>query len=132
MLLVYRYRIQSLTGLLNRQASAVDFVFNDCNDRQKDALQLGRQWLSGFDPLGCSDCGAEHDRDVYAARNILSKFATGSGQATPAEGSPVPRVAEDVNPNPPLKAPPATPGNVGVRGRRRGRRRARARRRSYG
>jgi putative transposase len=35
--------------LLNKQARAVNFVFNYCNDRQKDALRFGRKWLSGFD-----------------------------------------------------------------------------------
>jgi len=49
MLLVYRYRVKSLNGLLNKQARAVNFVFNYCNDRQKDALRFGRKWLSGFD-----------------------------------------------------------------------------------
>lgn len=49
MLLVYRYRVKSLSGLLNRQARAVSFVWNYCNDRQKDALRFGRRWLSGFD-----------------------------------------------------------------------------------
>jgi IS605 OrfB family transposase len=49
MLLVYRYRVKSLSGLLNKQARAVNFVFNYCNDRQKDALRFGRKWLSGFD-----------------------------------------------------------------------------------
>jgi putative transposase len=49
MILVYRYRVKSLTGLLNKQSRAVNFVFNYCNDRQKDALRFGRPWLSGFD-----------------------------------------------------------------------------------
>lgn len=49
MLLVYRYRVKSLTGLLNKQARTVNFVWNYCNDRQKDALKWGRKWLSGFD-----------------------------------------------------------------------------------
>jgi len=38
-----------LNGLLNRKARAVNFVWNYCNDRQKDALRFGRKWLSGFD-----------------------------------------------------------------------------------
>ena len=46
---MYRYRVKSLNGLLNKQARAVNFVFNYCNDRQKDALRFGRKWLSGFD-----------------------------------------------------------------------------------
>ena len=49
MLLVYRYRVKSLNGLLNRQAKAVNFVWNYCNDRQKDALRFGRRWHSSFD-----------------------------------------------------------------------------------
>jgi putative transposase len=39
MLLVYRYRVKSLTGELNRQARAVNYVWNYCNDVQKHALQ---------------------------------------------------------------------------------------------
>ena len=49
MLLVYRYRVKSLTGLLNSQSWACNFVWNYCKDRQKDALRFGRKWLSGFD-----------------------------------------------------------------------------------
>lgn len=49
MILVHRYRVKSLTGLLNKQSRAVNFVWNYCNDRQKDALRFGRRWLTGFD-----------------------------------------------------------------------------------
>ena len=49
MVLVYRYRVKSLTGLLNKQARAVNFCWNYCNDRQKDALRFHRPWLTGFD-----------------------------------------------------------------------------------
>ena len=49
MILVYRYRVKSLNGLLNKQARAVNFVWNFCNDRQKDALRFGRRWHTGFD-----------------------------------------------------------------------------------
>ena len=49
MILVYRYRVKSLGGLLNQQSRAVNFVWNFCNDRQKDALRFGRPWHSGFD-----------------------------------------------------------------------------------
>lgn len=47
--LVYRYRVKSLNGLLNAQARAVSFVWNYCNDRQKDAIKWNKKWLSGFD-----------------------------------------------------------------------------------
>jgi putative transposase len=49
MIIVYRYRVKSLTGLLNKQAKAVNFVWNYCNDRQKDALRFARPWLTAFD-----------------------------------------------------------------------------------
>ena len=49
MIIVYRYRVKSLTGTLNEQARKVNFVWNYCNDRQKDALRFGRPWLTGFD-----------------------------------------------------------------------------------
>jgi putative transposase len=47
--LTYRYRVKSLTGLLNKQARAVNFVWNYCNDRQLDAVRWDRKWLTGFD-----------------------------------------------------------------------------------
>ncbi|HLN50317.1 MAG TPA: hypothetical protein VK251_12510, partial [Steroidobacteraceae bacterium] len=49
MLLAYRYRVKSLTGLLNAQARACNFVWNFCNDTQKHALKWNKRWPSGFD-----------------------------------------------------------------------------------
>ena len=49
MITVFRYRVKSLNGLLNQLARKVNFVWNYCNDRQKDALRFGRPWLTGFD-----------------------------------------------------------------------------------
>ena len=49
MLLVYRYRIKSLTGLLNSQARACNFVWNFCNDTQQQALKWNKRRPSGFD-----------------------------------------------------------------------------------
>jgi putative transposase len=49
MLLVYRYRIKSLTGLLSRQARACNFVWNFCNETQLQALKWNKPWPSGFD-----------------------------------------------------------------------------------
>jgi putative transposase len=42
MLLVYRYRIKSLTGFLNSQARACNFVWNFCNDTQLQALKWNK------------------------------------------------------------------------------------------
>jgi IS605 OrfB family transposase len=49
MITVYRYRVKSLNGLLNKQARAVNYVFNYCNDVQKQALKWGKRWPTGFD-----------------------------------------------------------------------------------
>lgn len=49
MIAVYRYRVKSLNGLLNKQSRAVSFVFNFCNDTQKHALKWRKRWPTGFD-----------------------------------------------------------------------------------
>jgi IS605 OrfB family transposase len=49
MLLVYRYRIKSLTGLLDRQARACNVVWNFCNQTQQHALKWNKRWPTGFD-----------------------------------------------------------------------------------
>src|SRR6266853_6034929 len=49
MLLVHRYRIKSLSGLLTRQARACNFVWNFCNETQHYALKWNKPWPSGFD-----------------------------------------------------------------------------------
>jgi putative transposase len=49
MLLVYRYRVKSLTGLLDSQARACNFVWNFCNETQQHALKWNKTWPSGFD-----------------------------------------------------------------------------------
>jgi putative transposase len=49
MLLVYRYRIKSQTGLLSRQARACNFVWNFCNETQQQALKWNKPWPTGFD-----------------------------------------------------------------------------------
>lgn len=49
MILVYRYRVKSLNGLLNQQSRAVNYVWNFCNDTQKHALKWNKKWPTGFD-----------------------------------------------------------------------------------
>lgn len=49
MIIVYRYRVKSLNGLLNKQARAVNYVWNYCNDTQKHALKWSKKWPTGFD-----------------------------------------------------------------------------------
>ena len=65
MLLVYRYRIKSLTGLLNSQARACNFVWNFCNDTQLQALKWSKRWPSGFD-LNRLTAGSSKDLALHA------------------------------------------------------------------
>jgi putative transposase len=65
MLLVYRFRIKSLTGLLNSQARACNFVWNFCNETQKQALKWDKRWPSGFD-LNRLTAGSSRDLALHA------------------------------------------------------------------
>jgi putative transposase len=65
MLLVYRYRIKSLTGLLNMQARACNLVWNFCNDTQQQALKWNKPWPSGFD-LNRLTAGSSKDLALHA------------------------------------------------------------------
>lgn len=76
MILVYRYRVKSLNGLLNRQARAVNYTWNFCNDSQKYALKWGRKWLSGFD-LDALTAGASKELGLHSGtiNAITSQYA---------------------------------------------------------
>ncbi|MGH8291164.1 MAG: RNA-guided endonuclease InsQ/TnpB family protein [Steroidobacteraceae bacterium] len=65
MQIVYRYRVKSLTGLLDRQSQAVSFVWNFCNDTQKHALKWGKKWPSGFD-LNVLTTGSSQQRGLHS------------------------------------------------------------------
>jgi IS605 OrfB family transposase len=65
MILVYRYRVKSLNGLLNAQAKAVNFVWNFCNDTQKFALKHAKQWPSGFD-LNMLTVGSSKELGIHS------------------------------------------------------------------
>ena len=65
MILVYRYRVKSLAGLLNQQSRVCNFVWNFCNDRQKDALRFGRRWHTGFD-LNKLTTGASRELGLHS------------------------------------------------------------------
>ena len=81
MKLTFRYRVKSLTGLLSRQARAVNFVWNYCNDRQKDALRFSRPWLTAFDLIhlttGCSKELGLHSGTV---NDVCQQFARSRSQ----------------------------------------------------
>ncbi len=79
--LVFRYRVKSLNGLLNKQARKVNFVWNFCNDRQKDALRFNRPWLSGFDLIKLCT-GASKELALYSdtINDICQQYARSRSQ----------------------------------------------------
>ena len=82
MKLVYRYRVKSLTGLLNKQARAVNFVWNYCNDRQKDALRFGRPWHSGFDLIKLTTgCSRELGLHSGTVNDVCQQYAKSRAQS---------------------------------------------------
>jgi putative transposase len=80
-ILVYRYRVKSLSGLLNRQSRAVNYVWNYCNDTQKHALKWNKRWPSGFDlnvlTTGCTKELGLHSGTVNA---VCEQYAKSRGQ----------------------------------------------------
>ncbi len=79
--LVFRYRVKSLNGLLNRQARTVNFVWNYCNDRQKDALSFNRAWLSGFDLVKLC-AGSSKELQLYSdtVNDVCQQYAKSRSQ----------------------------------------------------
>ena len=65
MILVYRYRVKSLNGLLNKQSHAVNYVWNFCNDTQKHALKWSKKWPTGFDLNGLTS-GSSKELGVHS------------------------------------------------------------------
>ncbi len=49
MIVTYRYRVKSLSGLLDARSRACNFVWNYCNDAQKHARSWNKRWPTGFD-----------------------------------------------------------------------------------
>ncbi|MBV6324734.1 RNA-guided endonuclease InsQ/TnpB family protein [Duganella violaceipulchra] len=82
MKLVYRYRVKSQTGLLNQQSRTVNFVWNYCNERQKDALRFNRRWHTGFDLIklttGCSKELGLHSGTV---NDVCQQYAKSRAQS---------------------------------------------------
>lgn len=77
MILVYRYRVKSLTGLLNKQARAVNYVWNFANDTQKAALKWGKRWVTGFD-LNMLTVGSSKELGLHSGtiNAICEQYAT--------------------------------------------------------
>jgi len=72
-----RYRVKSLSGVLNQQSRAVNYVWNYCNDTQKHALKWNKRWPSGFDlnvlTTGCAKELGLHSGTVNAVCEQYAK-----------------------------------------------------------
>lgn len=81
MIIVFRYRVKSLNGLLSQMARKVNFVWNYCNDRQKDALRFGRRWLTGFELNGLTS-GSSKELGLHsgAINAVCEQYAKSRGQ----------------------------------------------------
>jgi IS605 OrfB family transposase len=77
---VYRYRVKSLSGLLDQYSRAVNRVWNYCNDTQKHALKWNKRWPSGFDlnvlTTGCTQELGIHSGTVNAVCEQFAKCRT--------------------------------------------------------
>lgn len=78
MIRTFQYRIMdSCAGKrLAAHARAVNFVWNFCNDRQKDALRWNRKWLSGFDLSNlCAGASKELGLHSQTVQAICERYA---------------------------------------------------------
>jgi putative transposase len=75
-IVMYRYRVKSLTGLLNKRAKAVNFVWNFCNDTQKHALKWDKKWPSAYDLQKlCAGAGEELGLRSAAIHRVCEQYA---------------------------------------------------------
>lgn len=65
-IVVYKYRVKSLNGPLNKQARAVNFVWNFCNDTQKHALKWRKKWPTAFDLINLT-AGSSKELNLHSA-----------------------------------------------------------------
>ena len=66
MQLTYKFRLRdTCDSELRRQARAVNFVWNYCNETQQQAVKRGRKWLSKYD-LQKLTAGASKELDIHA------------------------------------------------------------------
>ncbi|MGQ0835129.1 MAG: zinc ribbon domain-containing protein [Gammaproteobacteria bacterium] len=64
--------------MLNRQARAVNFVWNYCNDTQKAALKWNKPWPTGFD-LNRLTAGSSKELGLSSFRNMLAFKSIANG-----------------------------------------------------
>jgi putative transposase len=76
MIKTFQYRVKNHLSLLRKQARAVNYVWNYCNQTQKEAVGKKRRWLTGFD-LGYLTAGAwdELGLPAHTGQTVCSQYA---------------------------------------------------------
>lgn len=77
MQLTYRFRLRDKHATeLNRQARAVNFVWNYCNETQQKAARARRQWLSAFTLCRLTaGAGKELDLHAHTIQGVCKQYA---------------------------------------------------------
>lgn len=78
----YSFRLRDTCDAeLRRQARAVNFVWNYCNERQREAVGKGRKWLTGYD-LQKLTAGASGELDIHAntIQKVCEQYARSRNQ----------------------------------------------------
>lgn len=81
--ITFRFRLRDKhSGELSRQAKAVNFVWNYCNETSREAWGLNRQWLTGFD-LGRLTSGSSKMLNLHAhtIQKVCDQFAKSRDRA---------------------------------------------------
>lgn len=76
--LTFKFRLRDKHAAeLNRQARAVNYVWNYCNETQQKAVRSGRKWLSRYDLQALTN-GASVDLDLHAhtIQRICTQYET--------------------------------------------------------
>jgi putative transposase len=80
--LTYKFRLRDKHAAeLNRQARAVNHVWNYCNETQKKAARYGRKWLSNFD-LQKLTAGASKELNIHShtIKRVCAEYAARRAQ----------------------------------------------------
>lgn len=76
MLMTYKFRLRDKhSSELNRQACAVNYVWNYCNETQQKAVQSGRKWLTAVDLMRLTaSAGKLLDLHAHTIQKVCQQY----------------------------------------------------------
>lgn len=82
MKLTYRFRLKDKhAAALSRQARAISFVWNFCNETQKHAIKWGKKWPTAYDLQKlCAGSGKELDLLASSIDKVCERYANSRRQ----------------------------------------------------